>query len=148
MYYAGELLGGMVNGFFLGFIAWFFFTILIAGCVGALVCGAKEAVISLLHLDFYTTFVGILIFFSAITGGMILFTCAKDASGFMAFCCVIGLLGGWPGFMAQVPNATGTVTDANGTQHFVISTLSSDRVVTTDGVTMRSTADGHYEPLN
>lgn len=148
MLYAGQLLGSMADGFFLSLIAWIFFTILIAACCGALVSAAKEAIVSLLHLDFYTTFVGILIFFSAITSVAILFTCAKDASGLLAFCCAIGLLGGAAGYVTPIPNATDTVTEADGTQHFVISTLSSGRVVTTDGVTMRATADGHYEPLN
>lgn len=141
MYYIGQFFDTITSGFLLGVLAWIFFVIFIGATSAIAVSAAKNAVISVIRLDFYSVIVFILVFFSSITAMLILFTAAKDISDFLAFATIFGLLGGVGGWMVSLPDGTGYVRDANGNMHFVISTLSPDRVLTTTGEIMRRQSD-------
>ena len=141
MYYIGQFFDTITSGFLLGVLAWIFFVIFIGATSAIAVSAAKNAVISVIRLDFYPVIVYILVFFSSITAMMILFTAAKNISEFLAFATILGLLGGIGGWMVSIPNGTKYVQDANGNIHFVIGTLSPDRVITTTGETLRRQSD-------
>jgi len=142
MYYIGEFFDTITSGFLLGVLAWIFFVIFIAATALLAVSAVKNAILSVIRLDFYPVIVYFILFFSAITSMMILFTAAKEISGFLAFASLLGLLGGIGGWMVKLPDGTGEVRDANGNIHYVVATLSSDRVITTSGDTMRRRAEG------
>lgn len=150
MYYIGQFFDTITSGFLLGVLAWIFFVIFIGASSAIAVSAAKNAVISVIRFDFYSVIVYILAFFSSITAMMILFTAAKDISGFLAFASVLGLLGGVGGWLVSIPDGTGYVRDANGNMHFVISTLSPDRVITTNGEILRQQSDNSdiFSPLH
>lgn len=150
MYYVGVFFGSVISGFILGFIAWLFFAVFIAASAMLAVGAVKHAVLSAVRLDFYPIIVCVIVFFSAVTSMMILFTAAQQISDFLAFASLMGIIGGVGGWSVGVPDGTGEVKDANGNIHHVISTLSPDRVITTSGQTMRRRADdsGIYEPLH
>ena len=66
-------------------------------------------------------------------------------SGLVGFGCFMALLGGGA-FGAYAAPAAGTesvVYDANGNPHYIVSRISPNRVVCTDGQTWRYEADGH-----
>lgn len=152
MYYIGQLFVSIFSGagFGLGLLAWFFFALFIAASAAISVSAIKNAVLSVIKLDFYPLLVCVIVFFSAITTMMILFTRAQAISDFFAFVSLLGIVGGVGGWFVEAPGATREVRDANGNIHYVISTLSSDRVITTSGQTLRRSADnsGIYNPLN
>lgn len=153
MYYIGEFFVSIISGasgFGMGLFAWLFFSVFIAASAIVAVSAAKNAVLSLIKLDFYPVLVCIIVFFSAIMTMIILFTRAQAISDFFAFASLLGIIGGVGGWFVETPGATREVRDANGNTHYVISTLSSDRVITTSGQILRRCADNSeiYNPLN
>ena len=153
MYYISEFFVSIISGasgFGMGLLAWLFFAIFIAASAALSVSAVKNAVLSVIKLDFYPVLVCIIVFFSAIMTMIILFTRAQAISDFFAFVSLLGIFGGVGGWFVEAPGATREVRDDNGNIHYVISTLSSDRVITTSGQTLRRSADnsGIYKPLN
>lgn len=154
----GAILGGAVpvinfflegvsmwDGFFGYIIAYVIFTFCMGLGAGCLASGLKNALFSLLSLNFYGILISAMLSLSGMVIIIVTFTNAQNMSFIIALLSVLGLGGGISAKFVSVPTPDDTVvTTSDGQRHYVLSKITDDRVFTTDGKRLYRTADGNY----
>lgn len=133
------------HGFGMCFFAWIALSLMIGCCTGLFVGSLKSALSCLRSFDLSGILLSLMLAVAGIYGVIPCITVAMSISGLVGFGCFMGLLGGGAlgAYAAPAAGTESVVYDANGNPHYIVSRISPNRVVCTDGQTWRYEADGH-----
>ena len=129
--------------------AWFCLSLLIIVCSSLAVASIKAAFQYLLKFQLFYVVLSLMIAVAGLFGIIPCINAAQSINGLVTFGCFLVLFGGGTlgGYVGKAPTVDDVAYDANGNPHYIVSRLSDNRVICTDGITWRKEADGHFSEL-
>lgn len=137
-----------VNSFGGYFCAWIIMALIGNIGVGACVSGIKMGIQSLLRLNFYAFIICIMLFFSGIFVFINTITVSMKIANLLTFIVFISSIpGAWGASLVVKAPQQDTISDGHGNTLYVISNISEERVLASDGYNYRRMPDGNYHRM-